>query len=225
MIEGAENNNVMEDLKSIWKSQEEIKSYKSSDIFKMLKRKSVNSVQWLFIISLLEMGLGILLTVWPLIFGYEGLSSQSTDILGAEDVDYFRTVSIYGLIYSLFLIVIIFYFYRKISSDLSVSKLIKYIISFRNWVIGYIITGITLMLIIILPIYYRIGKQLFIQNATERNLPTRKIEELGNYGGWMVTFVLAAVVILSTLVYYFIIYGYFLRRLKKNSKELKKLED
>src|SRR5690606_18296696 len=118
-------NDELDDLKSLWKSQPDEKNYDREDIFKMIHRKSVNSIQWLFIITIVEFLLGILLSFWSVLSGQKMYSSETIDAIGLETYSKFESISHVGLIGSLLFIFVTFYYYRKITSALSVNKLME----------------------------------------------------------------------------------------------------
>jgi len=221
------NDNIkdeLDDLKSVWKSQKEEKSYDSTQIFKMIHKKSINSVQWLFIISLIELLLGILFSLWTYFSGNHFYSEETLNLVGRESLDKLESLSHLGLIGSLIFMAIVFFYYRKISSNLSIKELISNIIKFRKTVIWFLASWLTLATVFLAPIYYQMGRTAYLNNIAEKTLSLEEIQSTANGAGWGFTVVIVFFIFIVCGLYYLIIYGFFLRRLNKNLKELKKIE-
>ncbi len=216
--------NELDDFKSLWKFQKDEKSYDSSQIFNMIHKKSINSVQWLFIISIIELLLGVFFSLWTLISGKHLYSKDALELIGKETLGRFENASQIGLIGSLIFIVIIYFFYRRISSDLSVKELINNIIKFRKTVIWFLVTWFIIAVSLLSPIYYQMGKNAYLNKATGKQIPIEELESTANGVGWGFTIALILIILICCGLYYLIIYGFFLRRLNKNLKELKKIE-
>lgn len=218
-----ENSEELNDLKSLWKTQSDAKTYGKDEIFKMIHRKSINSVQWMFIISIAEMLFGLIISVWTLFSGKHLFSDESIRILGQQNIIKLENFAHFGLFFSLIFVGIIFYFYRRISSELSVSDLLKYIINFRRTIIWFLVIGVAILLIFISPIYFEIGQKTYIEEALKEGISMDEINRKSKTIGWIFTLITSFFLLLSIFIYYLIIYGFFLRRLKKNKKELQKI--
>lgn len=221
------NSEEIDELKSLWHSQKEDKSYDSEKIFKMIHRKSINSVQWLFIISLAELLLGLVITVWSYFSGGHYYLNSSIQMMGEANIEKLETFSNVGIVFSIALIGIIYYYYRKISSSSSVNMLIKNIIQFRRAVIICLVLIVLILLIVMFPIYFELGKNIAIQNAMTRTdgviMSPEDLKTASDAAGWVVAGSATLVIAVFFFVYYFVIYGFFLRKLKKNQKELKEI--
>lgn len=219
------SNEELDDLKSLWKNQPEGKNYQREDIFKMIHRKSKNSVQWLFIISITELVLGIVLSLWSFFSGNHYYSDETIKLVGQESLDKLESLSHLGLIGSLIFMSIIYFYYRKISSNLSIKELINNIIKFRKTVIWFLVCWLTLGTIFLAPVYYQMGKTAYLNNIAEKTLSLEEIESTANGAGWGFTIAIVLFILVFCGLYYLIIYGFFMRRLGKNLKELKKIEE
>jgi len=214
----------LDDFKSLWQSQKDEKSYDSSQIFKMIHKKSINSVQWLFVISIIELLFGVLISLWSYLSGNHFYSEETLNSVGKESLDKLEYLSHLGLIGSLIFMGIIYFYYRKISSNLSVKGLMGNIIKFRKTVIGFLVSWLTLTTVLLAPIYYQMGKTAYLNNIAEKTLSTEEIASTANGAGWGFMVVILLFIFVVFGLYYLIIYGFFLRRLNKNLKELKKIE-
>lgn len=214
----------LDDLKSIWKNQTEEKSYDKSEIFKMIHRKSINSIQWLFVITLIELLLAMGISVWALISGSNFFSSHLKEIMSEESLRTYEYISHMSVIGSALFVALTFFYYKKIAVQSSVSHLIHSIIKFRKTIFWFIIIWVVLTLLFILPMYFEMGKQIFLHDYDKGNMSAEEIEKTAQGVGVGLAVVTSVLIILFSLLYYGIIYGIFLRRLGKNLKELKKIE-
>ena len=205
-------------LKKNWKKQEEDLPRLSYDqIYKMLWRKSSSIVKWIFVISILELLLSTLLSI------------------GLADGDYWAqmeelnlknfTIGQYIFSYS-----ITFYFiyrfyrnYKKISVTDDAATLMRNIIKTRKTVKTYIAFVL---------IFSGLFSVVFAIFAIQNHQMLTNVEEASKYTFDMldwVKFIVAGVVILGVFLcalwlFYKLIYGILLKRLRANYRELKKLE-
>jgi hypothetical protein len=217
-------NNELDDFKSIWKNQKQVQSYDKNQIFEMIHKKSVNSVQWLFIISIIELFLGLILSIWTLFSGKHFFSKNALEMVGQKSLEKFESFSHLGLIGSLIFMFIIFIYYRKISSNLSVKGLINNIINFRKTVIWFLVIWMCFITALFSPIYFQMGREAYFHKVAGENLPADQINHTANSVGWGITIFFILLIFVVCGIYYLIIYGFFLRRLNKNLKELKKMD-
>lgn len=103
-------NDELDDLKSLWKDQPVEKSYGKDEIFKMIHRKSINSVQWLFIITIIELILGLGISLWTIFSGQHFYSDDTIKMVGEGVFKRMENLSHLGLLGSIMLMGIMFYF-------------------------------------------------------------------------------------------------------------------
>jgi len=219
------SNEELDDLKSLWKSQPEGKSYEREDIFKMIHRKSVNSVQWLFIITIIEVLIGVVFSLWTFFSGKHFYSEETIKIVGQDVFDKMENLSHLGLLGSVICFLIMFYFYRKISSSLSVQSLMSTILKFRKIVMWFIVLWITFTLIIFVPIMMEMGVNTYINAIPHEDESVETMHKSARQVGYIMAAVNIAFVLIFCGLYYGLIYGIFLRRLGKNLKQLKGIEN
>ena len=224
MNENQNTKDELDDLKSIWKEQTVQKNYGQDEIFKMIHRKSINSVQWLFIITILELIFGLTVSLWTLFSGDHFYSDETIEIVGKDLFTRMENLSHLGLVGSIILVGIMFYYYRKISSSLSVKELMTTILKFRKTVMWFIVLWIVFTLVLFMPIIMEMGYNTYINASTHENETQEQIVQRANQVGLIMAIINAALIIVFFGLYYGIIYGIFLRRLGKNLKELKKIE-
>jgi len=198
-------------LKKDWQKREKnLPKLSYDDIYKMMLKKSSSSVRWIFYISLIELGLGILI----ILFYHPSVGKQ---IELPQYIDYFSYLSIPVL---LFFVYRFFQNYRNISTTSSVKDLLESIMKARRTVRLYIILNMILggLASIFTFIYVYIvqqgGWEVFVQEA-----------QIKDYLIIFVVAVVATAIVMALLLgIYLLLYGFLMRRLKMNYKELKKME-
>src|SRR5690606_38282602 len=175
----------MDDLKSLWKEQYVQKNHVKDEIFKMIHRKSINSVQWLFIITILELIFGLTISLWTLFSGKHFYSDETIRIVGEDLFRRMENLSHLGLVGSFILFGIMFYFYRKISSSLSVQGLISTILKFRKIVMWFIIFWIIFTLVIFVSIIMEMGSNIYFNAATHENESVEQMNKAARQMGYI----------------------------------------
>ena len=205
-------------LKKDWKNQEANLPHLSYDeIYNMLWKKSSSIVKWIFMISILEL---LLSTFLSILFADEAYWDQMEQLHLKK-----FTVGLYIFSYSvtLFFIYCFYRNYRKISSTDDAATLMKNILKTRKTVktyIAYVLisTGVSALIIAFFSL--------------RNHELTTTVEETAKYTyetlDW-IKFILISLLVLTALLgfiwlFYRLIYGILLRKLKRNYKELKKLE-
>ena len=207
----------LDSLKKAWKNQEEEKKYTSDEIFKMLKRKSISSVKWVFIISLAE----LLLTVMLYIFMLGNLSllefhRELVLTLGSWAILYeIISFFVYGVTF--LFIYLFFRSYREIRVQSSIKDLSQDIISFRKLVNYFIYFNLIMMFILILIAMI----PMFSTTPELQNINWLSTTGIGVIFGISIVFLMFLGLF---WLYYYLIYGTFRRRLRRNLKELNKLK-
>ncbi|WP_029036598.1 hypothetical protein [Salinimicrobium xinjiangense] len=208
----------LEFLKQNWKKQEEnLPRLSYDDIYKMIWKRSSSIVKWIFVISIVELLLSTLLSIYMADANYW----EHMDELHLKQT----TIYIYIVSY-----LITFYFiycfyrnYKRISSTDDAATLMKNILRTRRTVkiyIAYILISTALYSIVIA--YFSIQNHQMVQEVQDTSKYTFDMVD------W-IKFTIAGLIILSIFLlalwlFYRLIYGILLRRLKRNYKELKKLE-
>ncbi len=197
----------LEKLKGVWQDQKDSAiQFTKSDIFSMIQKKSSSVVKWILIISIIE----FLLPNLILLFSDNTASKKLYTTYGLNGI-----MLNYTILYVIIIIGFIYYFYKNyknISADNSVKELLHSIILTRKTVKYYINTNLTLAAIIGLHVFYKVfNSTIFIDKLPENtNMLTI----------WVTAIILFAFVLLLFWGAYKIIYGFFLRKLNKNYKEL-----
>lgn len=208
----------LEFLKQNWKKQEENFPRLSYDqIYQMLKKRSTSIVKWIFVISIVELLLSTLLSIW------------------LADADYWKemdkihlkgfTVGLYVVSYliTFFFIYRFYRNYRKISATDDAATLMGNILKTRRTVkiyIAYVLISSGFSAIVVT--YFTIRNHQAIQQV--ENSAKYTFDGM-DWAKFILAFLAVLLVFLGLLwLFYKLLYGILLRRLKRNYKELKKLE-
>ena len=212
----------LELLKKDWDtSKQNYPNLNKEEIYKLISKRSSSIVKWIFIISILEFSLWTILS-----FFAEGTTEFQQNIR-ANDYR-FIYYTIIGVSYIIILVFMYLFYknYRSISVTENTKVLMEQILKTRKTVKYYVIYNLAMMCLSI-PIAV-----IMELSSPESQTLISEIQGDGDKGIYVFYLVVAvlslivmAVVTAFFLGFYYLIYGLLLKRLKKNHKELKKLED
>jgi hypothetical protein len=198
-------------LKDLWQSQAQVGlSYTKEDIHNMVRKKSSSIVKWILIISILE----FLLPYVLILFTDLETPSRIYAEYGLSDLTNYYTAIHFVIILGFFYV---FYKnYRNISAVSSVKNLLADILKTRRTVKYYIYYNLLMMGILGLHSFYIImNSESFISKLPD-NADITIV--------WLTAIFLYALVLFLFWCFYRLIYGFFLRKLKRNYAELRKRE-
>lgn len=209
----------LELLKKDWKTREEKHPQLSyDDIYNMLFKKSTSIVKWIFIISIGE-----------LIF-WTGLSfftpKSSYEILDKFGVTQILWVS--NIIHYIVFIGFIYLFYKNytaIKVTDSTKQLINSIIKTRKTVRYFVIYNVAVfaLILIFINILYYLKSDVLMEIIGEKYGAITDVASFLNYF-FIIQIVFGVLMLGLLLLFYRVVYGILLRRLKNNHKELEKIE-
>ena len=212
----------LELLKKDWDtSKQNYPNLNKEEIYKLISKRSSSIVKWIFIISILEFSLWTILS-----FFAEGTTEFQQNIR-ANDYR-FIYYTIIGVSYIIILVFMYLFYknYRSISVTENTKVLMEQILKTRKTVKYYVIYNLAMMCLSI-PIAV-----IMELSSPESQTLISEIQGDGDKGIYIFYLIVAvlslivmAVVTAFFLGFYYLIYGLLLKRLKKNHKELKKLED
>ncbi|WP_027392159.1 hypothetical protein [Aquimarina latercula] len=203
----------LELLKKDWKNQDEaLPKLSYNEIYKMILKKSSSMVKWIFIISVLEF------IVWSSIDIIVRLTGQyeELEVLGLEGFSMFTTILSYGIL--LYFMIRFYLNYKNIQTTDSAAVLMKNILNTRKTVKQYVWINISFLAITTLVVitYMAFYTDAYTSKSTDQEVPMYLI---------IVTSVIVLAIFIGLLaLLYRLIYGILTRKLKKNYKELQKLE-
>ncbi len=209
----------LELLKKDWSTREQKHPKLSyNDIYNMLFKRSTSIVKWIFIISIAE------LLFWT---GLTLLTPKSSyEILEKLNIMQFMWGT--NIIHYLIFIIFIYLFYknyRTIKVTDSTKQLMDSIIKTRKTVKYFVIYNVVAfaLILIFINIMYYLKSDVLIEIITDQYGPVSETTSFLTY--FFVVQVIFGVVMLGLLLlFYRVVYGILLRKLKKNHKELEKIE-
>jgi len=206
-------------LKKEWQSKEqELPKVSYNDIYKMLLKKSSSIVKWIFVISVAE------LLFW---IGIQFLNPESNiaiiNEMGLKEILAYTNV----IHFSIFAIFIYFFYknFKSIQVTDNTKMLMKNILKTRRTVkyFVYYNVGVFILSSIVVDIFfYARSEQLYeIMDFASQGIPQESFASV-----FVISQIIVGVIVLGLLIlFYWLIYGLLLRRLNRNYKELKKMED
>lgn len=202
----------LENIKDLWKNQEESTiRFTEQDIHKMVQKKSSSIVKWILIISLLEF-------ILPnLVFLFTDFDSTKQFY---EQYGLTTTMMIYTVIHIAVIIVFIYIFYknyRNISAGSTVRILLSDILKTRRTVKYYIYYNLTIMGIIGVNMLYVVFNSADFQSSLASGTSMVQI--------WIVSIIFLSMALLIFWLFYRILYGFFLKKLKRNYAALSQKDE
>ena len=211
----------LELLKSKWhEGNQELPKLSYNDIYKMRHNKSASIVKWIFIISVCEL-------VFWIILGF--LSPESNKELLVQ-IGLQNTLTIlYGIHYVVIAIfLVLFYLNQKnIKTTDTVKNLMHSIIKTRKTVSYFVIYNVvsTALILVYINLYCFTKKSelyniLIKENEAYQGVPIETFTSVF----FITQFIVGILFIGLILLFYRIVYGILLRKLKHNYGELEKIE-
>lgn len=209
-------------LKKDWQKSTAFEQVSEGQIYKMLHMKSSSVVKWIFMISLFELGLGLVL---GLILSYTKYDEESILQLKKIGVyDYYIASSFVMYVVILYFIYKFYTMYKKIEVDDSARQLIVNILKTRKVVKQYIAFNLASFAILVIALAgYGIYKGYI--NTAIKNGDLHPVMPVGV--ALLSILILVVVTGFFTFIFwlfYKLLYGILLKRLHKNYEELKKIE-
>ncbi|MCW5517511.1 hypothetical protein [Muriicola sp. Z0-33] len=209
----------LELLKKDWQKKEEhLPRLTFDEIYKMIWKKSSSIVKWIFYISMIEF------VLWATL----NLISYNQESFQLEKAWHIYEIStVLNAIYYVVLIFFIYKFYqnyKQITVTDSASKLMKSILKVKRTVTQYVWFNIGIFTISFLLLLYG---SLKYGEESEKILSAAS--KSGNETVFWIMFgaiclVIIGLILILIWLFYRLIYGILLKRLRVNYRELKKLE-
>ena len=198
-------------FKKQWKKEEKnLPRLEYDDIYKMILKRSSSAVKWIFIVSILELAVGILL---PIVWHPKTY----------EDAEALKIVDMLSwIVYPLGIYFIYRFFknYQSVSATSSVKDLLANIMKARKTVRLWII--INLVIAGVIALFMMTNALIDIKGGWTSFVETAEMSDYLLVFG--LSFVLTIVIVGITLLIYLLLYGFLIRNLSRNYKELKKME-
>ena len=210
-------------LKKAWqKDSHTYEQISEVEIYKMLHTKSSSIVKWIFYISLFELGFGFIL---GLVLSFTKYDTRNVELL--------KKWNIYEVYigFSILIYLVVFYFiykfylmYKNISVVDNTKQLLSSILKTRKVVKNYVIFNLStfaflFITIFSLGLYHGYVDAMFKNGIEHPVIPVKK--------AIICVFIVVIVTIVLTFLvwlFYRLLYGILLRKLKRNYEELKKID-
>ncbi|WP_339884971.1 hypothetical protein [Polaribacter vadi] len=198
---------LLENYKKAWVNQPEGTDKLSSlEIYKLAHSKSSSIVKWIFIIGILEFV--ILNSLYFIIDMDEAYAEYKK--MGLENFIFYTQIAAYGIL--LYFLVMFYLNYKRISTTDATRTLMRKILKTRKTVRNYVLFNLSYMALIM----------IVVTIASINN----NFDDLNNKQIFLIIIatLIATLLILGVLwLFYQLLYGFLLRKLNRNYKELAKL--
>jgi hypothetical protein len=209
----------LDKLKKEWQSREqELPKVSYNSIYKMLLKKSSSIVKWIFIISVIE------LLFWiSLYFVIPEDNIEVINEMGIGDIMFYSNI-VHFIIFGIF--IFIFYKnYQSIQVTDNTKMLMQNILNTRKTVRYFVYYNLGMFVLVSIAIdsyFYSRSHQLYeIMDFANKGIP-----EEGFATNFIISQIIVGVLVIGLLiVFYWLVYGILLKRLNRNYKELKKMDD
>ena len=212
---------VLDTLKKEWQSREQkFPKVSYDEIYRMLLKKSSSMVKWIFIISIAELILWTLISI----FLFPESSKQFTEEMGLKTM--MLTTSIISYVVVVIFIYLFYRNYRSIQVTGTVKELMESILKTRRTVryFVYFNIGMSVLGMIIMNIYLYFNQDKLTEFLTTTSEYGAITPEKMAQVFFIAQLIVGVIFIGLLMLFYYLIYGLMLRRLKHNYRELKKIE-
>ncbi len=209
-------------LKKDWKREHAFSQVSESEIYKMLHKKSSSIVKWIFVISIIELALGVVLGI---LTSYSKYDNESVTLIKKWGLyNGYLTVNVVMYIVIFYFIYRFYMMYRRISAIQNTKNLIASILKTRKVVKQYIAFNLTAFALVFTVFgaytFYDAYLTLKIKSGVVNpEIPTKIMLE-----GILILIVIAAILTLAFWAIYRLAYGLLLKKLYRNYEELKKID-
>ncbi|PHS66702.1 MAG: hypothetical protein COB12_05730 [Flavobacterium sp.] len=209
----------LDKFKKEWQSRkQELPKISYNNIYKMLLKKSSSIVKWIFIISVAE------LLFWiSLYFIIPEDNIKLMHEMGIGQLLYYSNI----VHFSVFGIFIFFFYknYQSIQVTDNTKMLMNSILKTRKTVRYFVYYNVGMFIlssIVIDSFFYSNSSKLY----QAMDFASKGVPEEGFANIFIITQIIVGIVVIGLLIlFYWLVYGILLKRLKSNYKELEKMED
>ena len=200
---------LLENYKKAWNNQPDTEDKLSTiDIYRLAQSRSQSIVKWIFIIGILEF---VVLNALYFVVDIDKAYAEY-EKMGLENFIFYSQIVAYGI---LFYFLAMFYLnYKRISTTDSTRTLMKKIIKTRKTVRNYVLFNLSYMALIMIVVAIASISTNF--------------DDLNNKQIILIIFatLVVTLLILGVLwLFYQLLYGFLLKKLSKNYKEIAKLNE
>jgi hypothetical protein len=209
---------LLENYKKAWSNQpEETSKFSAKEIYKLAHSKSSSIVKWIFIVGLLE------LAFWLTI----NLLIPDSFYKIYEDLNLENQVNFFMVLHYIVIIIFLYFFYmnyKKISIVDNTKSLIQKILNIRNTVKYYVYYNLAIVFLSSFILNgVLIGDSDKLMKVMNPENLTVNINQLITVT--IISQIIAVLIFMALLwLFYKLIYGFLLKKLNRNYKELSKLD-
>ena len=200
---------ILDNYKKAWENQpEENDRVNEAQIYKMAHSRSSSIVKWIFIIGILEF------VIFNSLYFFVDMDEAHREYekLGLENFVLYTQIIAYGILF--YFLVMFYNNYKNISTSDSTRVLMRKIIKTRKTVRNYVLFNLGYIALVM------VAFTIASINVNMEELNNKQIALL------IISMVIITFVILGVMfLFYQLIYGILLRKLRRNYKELAKLEE
>jgi len=211
----------LELLKSKWQEEnQQLPKLSYDDIYRLLHKKSASIVKWIFIISIIE------LVFWIAC----GLLTPESNTELFDQMGLKQTIRITYVFHYIIIGVFLVLFYlnqKNIKTTATVKILMQKIIKTRKTVTNFVIYNLvsTALVLFYMNFYFFSNKEQLFELLIASNDSYQNLNLESFTSGFFVTQFFLTILALGFIgLFYRVIYGILLKRLKNNYKELEKIE-
>ncbi len=210
----------LEVLKKDWQSREhEFPKLSYKEIYPMILKKSSSIVKWIVIISLCEILFWFFLSLLV-----PESSNEFYEEMGLKTA--FKWINIFNYAVVIFFVFLFWKNWRKIQVTNSVKTLMENILRTRKTVryFVYYNIGMAIALLAGINVYYYFNQEKLQDILKDQDIYGAIPAEAVVNKFFLFNLIAGVLLIGLLILFYFLLYGLLLRRLKRNYKELKKIE-
>lgn len=200
-------------LKKDWNKEKHPK-ISSESIYKMILKKSSSVVKWIFIISLIEIGIGLFSGII-----YSPNLDETQALLIWKKLN--LPVSIISITIGVYFLYKFYINYKTINTTNSIKELLTNIINTRKTVKQYVVVNLFFLSIVVgITLFYSLTSPMDDTGKILFELTTTK-----DYAVLIFVILFTTIIVIGLCLFiYFLLYGLLMRKLNRNYKELKKLD-
>lgn len=208
-------------LKKDW-NKDSYPKVSEAEIYKLMLKNSSSTVKWIFIISVIELSLGIVLGVG---MSFTKFDHDNTQLLKEYGIyNYYIGFSVFMYTIILYFIVRFYLMYCKVSTTDNTKLLMQNILKTRKTVQNYILFNLVAVAVLFISIL-TYGMKMGIEKAAlDNNNSLSNLPDSFYLISFLVIVVVTAVITAIFWLIYKLIYGFLLKKLKRNYEELKKID-
>ncbi len=203
-------------LKKDW-NKDHFRTVSENEIYKLMHKNSSSTVKWIFIISILELSFGIVLNI---VLSFTKFDHDNTDLLKKYGIyNYNQAFVVFLYIVVIYFIIRFYLMYRKVSTTDNTKQLMNTILKTRRIVQNYIVFNLVAIAIYIVLIFsYSMKMEFQKMSSVSQNMNNIYIISI------LVAVIFTVITLVFFWLFYKLLYGFLLKKLKRNYEELKRTE-